>query len=56
MKMIKMILLLAAIIFMLGLSACGGKVCSECGEQVEKGYTALGNFYCEDCFNKVMFR
>ncbi|MCI5893319.1 MAG: hypothetical protein MRZ66_07970 [Clostridiales bacterium] len=48
MKKIAIGLILATLITIL--AGCGGKVCSECGKKVEKGYTVFGNFLCEDCF------
>ncbi len=52
MKKVKFIsTLLAAVLLMLILSACGKEKCFECGEPITKGYQVFGNTYCEDCFS-----
>lgn len=48
-KMKKIVAILLSVILLFALTGCGKK-CYECGKRTNKGYTAFGNFYCEDCF------
>ncbi len=45
----KIVVLVLSVMLLLALTGCGKK-CYECGKSTGKGYTAFGNFYCEDCF------
>lgn len=45
----KIVAILLSVILLFALTGCGKK-CYECGKRTNKGYTAFGNFYCEDCF------
>ena len=44
----KIIILICICSMVISLSSCAKK-CFECGERTSRGYTILGNYYCEDC-------
>ena len=44
----KIIVLICIISMAIFLNGCAKK-CFDCGKRASRGYTAFGNFYCEDC-------